>query len=289
MRSNRFETEIGAVLCFALEYSIVASSRDVALKQMVGTFLLAFFRGTNPLDQAVIIEPPEAGNDSPLVKHITSGLNDTSTSNQRVWLNAIRRNAENWFQERMRDVWINSGFAKQVVSCLSHSAESSVIWLVADTMTFLTRQSLVWRRKLLDEGAIGAIIGASTRFPNRDQQFFKQTLLRLFIFLWSSPEETQDMDLATDSILISLRQLLPSVREFDPVLNPNPVPRDRLQVFIDYLKKHRCDAAFIARQLDVPINRIYAKSARTWNYVLFQDVRPSPPCSRLTYTHDGLP
>lgn len=281
MRRRRFEIEIWAKICFALEYSIVGSSQNLVLKQMVGTFLLDFFSGTNSAIQAVIIEPPEEGNDSSLIKHITSGLNDTSHLNQRVWWIAMRRNAGNWFQERMRDVWIHSGFVKQVVSCLSHPVESWVILHIAEIMASLARFSLVWRKNLRDEGAIGAVIDVTIRTTNRGQSIPQLPLLRLFLLLWSSPEEAQDMDLAADSILTFLRRLISSLGDFNPVL------KAQLKVFIQYLKKHRSDAAFIAHQLDVPINYIY-DSARTWNYVLFQDVRPSSPCSRPTFIYDDL-
>ncbi|KAG8915065.1 hypothetical protein FRC01_003802, partial [Tulasnella sp. 417] len=161
LRDSRFKSEIWAKVSFSLEYMIAALSQDTnlaSLGEMVGTFLLDFFREAVHSGQAVIIQPPEVGNDSQLIKYIISGLKDASQFNQGVWLTAIRVNARNWCQDRTRDMWMKSGLAKQLVSCLSHMSKDGAIWEVADIMMSLSRVSKIWKRKFLDEGAIDAII-----------------------------------------------------------------------------------------------------------------------------------
>ncbi|KIO22984.1 hypothetical protein M407DRAFT_9653 [Tulasnella calospora MUT 4182] len=200
----------------------------------------------------------------------------------RLWLSAIRRNVYNWCQGRNGDIWRKSGFAKRVVSYLGHPAELVVTWEVADIMASLSGVSLVGRRKFLDEGAIDALITVSTQITKKMEIYSQWRLLIWLLLLWGSPDESPDIEWATDSILIALREFIPVRWPTDDVV------QDRLQGFIEYLKERRSDAAIIAHQLDVAINRIYG-SKYTWNYLIFQDVKPLASCSRSTFVEDGLP
>lgn len=268
--------EILAKLYLPLEYTITASGHnaDPAQKRLVDDFLLNHFN--HPASLAFTVESHPR-----LVNYILSSLGDTPSSNRAAWLAVISRNQRSWFQETTWDIWLKLGFARQIVSFLQDFTDPSTIGQAALIMVYLSKGSRVWNKGFLDNGAVDAVLGASARFDREPLTTFQTTLLELLLLLWDSPNETPDINWASNSLFLALKQLLLCAWD-----DPGPV-QVQLHMFIGSLAKRRSAAAFITHQLDVAINRIYSTQYR-WNYILYRDVRPSASCGRPMYIQDNL-
>lgn len=289
---SRFKREVLARLYLPLEYSIVASGHNAEAAQthVVDQFLLDFFCGVGSVPGTAGMPRswspmPAVGHHPRLVRYILSRLGGTSSSHQAIWLRTISGCRGDWFRKRRGDIWLELGLARQVLAFVQHSTDSSVVLEAVKLMAYLNGASGVWNRKFLDKSTVDAVLDASARFHECSYSSLGCSFLELLLQLWSSSDETSNINWASSSLLVTLRRLLPEIcqwSDFDPI-------EGTAQRFLDYLMEHRSEAAFIACQLDVAINSTaqFGEKYR-WNYILYQDARPSALCCRPMHIHDDL-
>ncbi|KAG9045648.1 hypothetical protein FS837_005925 [Tulasnella sp. UAMH 9824] len=129
----------------------------------------------------------------------------------------------------------------------------------------------------------------------------KPSLIRILLWVWKNTSGTQLPLWDNDELLDSTRRLWAPWEEevafsktgnaeyFDKPLTSSDL--NGIVEFIEFVKKDRNNSAFISRNADVGINRLYVhlEQRAEWEYQLFDMREQRKQCSRLEFMEDGLP
>ncbi|KAG8960810.1 hypothetical protein FRC05_006555, partial [Tulasnella sp. 425] len=133
-----------------------------------------------------------------------------------------------------------------------------------------------------------------------DEKPLKPSIIRILLWVWKNTPDTSIDDEEQDNIFVSsCRLFVPLEKEvgfsqrgefggYDKPLTSDDL--NRITEFIEYLMKGQRSSAFITRNADVGINRLYVHFDKRadWEYEQFDMREPSTLCYRSSYIEEGL-
>ncbi|KAG8894143.1 hypothetical protein FRC00_009466 [Tulasnella sp. 408] len=293
------------ILCNTLQYAVVAADRSPKLADAISVddYLLEFLEWVG-----LIVMPGSSTLRSEMRKHpriiarIAMALKASPEAKRGRWIHLINRNLTELVGKRNLSVWEDAelgthavGHLRKMVSYIDLTSPTIIlrhlISLSVDCSTELLAAEII--------DVIAEVSKTANRLPlwglNSLQGVYME-LLDLILKIWDAAlrsRSVRSICWPADSTLDAMGILLPHVDKLevfsrDSRANFSSLPK--LPLLVDYLRKRKPETAFIARNLDVSINRLIhgPESRFGWSYLLYTDQRPSSLCSQAIYIDNEL-
>lgn len=294
------------ILCNTLQYAVIAADRSPKLADSISVdeYLLESLEWVGS-----IVIPGQSTLRSEMRKYpriiarMAMALKASPEVNRRRWITLISRSLTELVDKRNLSVWEDAELGTHAVGHLRRVVSDLDLTYPSIIIRHLISLSVDGSTELLAAKIIDVIAEVSknvSRWPllwdQSSRKGIYMELLDLMLKVWDAALRSRfvrSICWPTDSTLEAMGILLPHVDKLkilsrDSRVNFNSLPT--LPLLVDYLRKRKPEAAFIARNLDVSINRLFdtPESGLGWSYLLYTDQRPSSLCAKTIYIDNEL-
>ncbi|KAG9044922.1 hypothetical protein FS837_007309 [Tulasnella sp. UAMH 9824] len=236
--------------------------------------------GTGPVSAGEVRKYPR------IIARIAMALKASPTANKGRWMGLICASTTVFVGKRNLSVWEDAELGTHAVGHLRRAASYLHLTSTAGIVRRLISLSVDCSTELLAAEIINEVSKKANQWPlwgENPLQAIYMELLDLILKIWDAAlrsKSVRSICWPTNGTLDALRILLPHVNKHkvfsrDSRTNFSNLPT--LSLLVDYLRKRKPETDFIARNLDISINRLFdaPESGFRWNYLLYTDERPS--------------
>ncbi|KAG8915344.1 hypothetical protein FRC01_003694 [Tulasnella sp. 417] len=287
----------------ALQYGVVAADRNPKLADLISLddYLLESLEWID--NNGPVNLQRGMGKYPRIISRIAANLKACPETKRRRWMETIHKNRYQLIQKQNLSVWEDAELGAHAVSYLRGAESPPHLIRATNIIRLWLSFSVVHSTGLLAAEIVDAIaevskaiIGWPKFFQNYRKTMYMQ-LVDVILQVWGATSLlARSIHWPTDCTIHALSILMPYVHKFEAILQDVADGKvvgnnlEALPLLVDYLRKRKPEAAFLARNLDVSINRLFdtPETRFQWNYPLHIDQGASTPCSRLSYIGSGL-